>query len=144
MTHEERLRAMAEWKAAHGRYDTQSEIDACRAGAEALRLLPLALYGDLCRSKTCQHPDCVAARALMPKGDEAREGERAACGERDGAHGDLVAIVREWQAASDAVMRSVKSWPDDGSLSHRLALAEDALLAVPLFEPPPAAPSYKE
>jgi len=66
VTHEERLRAMSEVR---GGVSIDDQRAACLAGAEALRLLPLALYGDLCWSKTCQHPDCVAARALMSKGE---------------------------------------------------------------------------
>lgn len=39
--------------------------DACRAGADALRLLPLAMAGDLCRGGDCQHPGCESVRALL-------------------------------------------------------------------------------
>lgn len=35
------------------------------AVADALRLLPLAMSGDLCRGGDCQHPDCVSVRALL-------------------------------------------------------------------------------
>jgi hypothetical protein len=71
MTHEETLRTLAAepWNIAEYRR-------ALLAGAEALRLLPLALAGDLCgcynarlasarRRKDCAHPDCVSVRALL-------------------------------------------------------------------------------
>lgn len=73
MTQESRLREMASirqavehgrkgepWVPTHAAY-TQSIL----AGAEALRLLPLALSGDLCHGGDCGHPDCVSARALL-------------------------------------------------------------------------------
>lgn len=46
---------------------SERNADACLAGAEALRLLPLAVAGELCRGGDCQHPDCAAVRALLAR-----------------------------------------------------------------------------
>ena len=68
MTHEARLARMR-------RDGTTGIVDyitigpeedaALAAGVEALRLLPLALAGDLCRGCDCGHPDCLSVRALL-------------------------------------------------------------------------------
>jgi len=66
--HETTLRTLADiWalRARLGDRQHSEEHAACLAGAEALRLLPAALAGDLCRDGHCSHPDCVSVRALV-------------------------------------------------------------------------------
>ena len=83
MNHKETLVETAAWHRGRSKYrlpEIEQEharmADACLSGAEALRLLPLALAGDLCgcynsrlasarRRTDCAHPDCVSVRALL-------------------------------------------------------------------------------